>query len=165
MIPAPTADNVDPVIRSGSTDFEQSAEPPEHDNEADTPSRIGDAMAIALGMLIGLLVFLALLIACFYEVSKAFGDQNAAGITETIVDLRGRIRIESNDGSAVMHWGWSGRFIIRDGNRSGDRHAADRIGGGRGPRVGGGGGVDGGVSAGDRVDARARGAGSTTSSW
>lgn len=39
-------------------------------------------------MLIGLLVFLALLAAFFYEMSKAFGDENAAGITETIVDLR-----------------------------------------------------------------------------
>lgn len=88
MIPAPTADNVDPVIRSGRNDFEQSAEPPEADDAADTPSRSGDVLAVALGMLIGLLAFLALLIAFFYEVSKAFGDQNAAGITETIVDLR-----------------------------------------------------------------------------
>ncbi|MEU1428595.1 hypothetical protein ABZ412_16115 [Nocardia sp. NPDC005746] len=76
------------MIRSGRTDFEQSAEPPEADDTADTPSRIGDVLAVALGMLIGLLVFLALLAAFFYEMSKAFGDENAAGITETIVDLR-----------------------------------------------------------------------------
>ncbi|MFD7846945.1 hypothetical protein ACFV4K_28945 [Nocardia sp. NPDC059764] len=75
MIPAPAADNVDPVIRSGRTDFEQSAEPPEDDDPADTPSRIGDVLAVALGMLIGLLAFLALLIAYYYAIDKAFSSE------------------------------------------------------------------------------------------
>lgn len=88
MIPAHNADNVDPVIRSGRTDFEQSAEPLGADDAAETPSRIGDVLAVALGMLIGLLAFLALLIAFWFEAGKTFGDENAAGITETTVDLR-----------------------------------------------------------------------------
>ncbi|MGW4534538.1 hypothetical protein ACWEOI_26695 [Nocardia sp. NPDC004340] len=73
------------MIRSGRTDFEQSAEPPEDDDPADTPSLISDALAVALGMLIGLLVFLALLIAYIHVMFEAFGPENAAGLPDTTV--------------------------------------------------------------------------------
>lgn len=84
MSPAPTADTVDPVIPSGRTDPEQSAEPPGNDEGA-TPSRVGDVLAVLLGVLIGLLLFLALFVAVWHEVGKAWDSPNAAGIAKSTV--------------------------------------------------------------------------------
>ncbi|MEV0100670.1 hypothetical protein [Nocardia sp. NPDC050789] len=73
------------MISSDRADFEQSAEPPEDNDPADTPSRISDVLAVALGMLIGLLVFLALLIAYIQMLFEAFGSENAAGLPDPTV--------------------------------------------------------------------------------
>lgn len=67
------------MVRRGRTDLGRYGEPLGEDDEGDAPSRAGDVAAVALGVLIGLLLFLALLYAFWYEVGKAFGSENAAG--------------------------------------------------------------------------------------